>query len=182
MGNQTSINLTVWELRIPSSTDSTLGQGRRFSLSSDHLCLYHDTVDGIRRVTINGIEVMKKKKAIDNGSTHPITYNGNSYELKIKAGFVGFKYTLTYKGKNLPSHLERKSETQTDLTFRVVKGEIEEQREGDKKAEQAGVYSIEVHSKAGGGVVGHSKKRFSEFSELYKTGEKSWGASNKKQF
>ncbi|GMH95253.1 hypothetical protein TrST_g1351 [Triparma strigata] len=191
MGNAPPNRITVWQL-VPTGDGS-----RRFSLSSDYMILEHNHVDGRRVIKINDKEMHASRKAIDNGSTHDVSHNGSVYKVTIIATLASFKYECSVNGKKLTSHLERPSAVQEDLVFKVTEVEIEttmgvldsptsksgdshfnSSRSATKAGEKVAVYTVCVHSKSAGGVIGSSKHRFSDFMELYSTVRSMWGSSH----
>ncbi|GMH73304.1 hypothetical protein TrLO_g1003 [Triparma laevis f. longispina] len=190
MGNAPSNHITLWQLTPPSGD-----AGRRFSLSSDYMVLEHNVVDGRRVVKINDKEMHNSRKAMDNGSEHLIQHNGSTYTVKITATLVSFRYECLLNNKKLISHLERPSAVQEDLVFKVTEVEVDTtmgvldsptNKSGGshfnggatKAGEKVAVYTVEVHSKSSGCIVGQSKHRFSEFQTLYKTVRSMWGSSH----
>jgi len=167
MGNAPPTRLVIWQLTAPSEA------GRRFSLSGDYLCLYHNVVDGKRLIKVNEEEKHKSIKPFDNGSTHEIVHGGAKYIVTITCNLTGgFAYSCTVNGKKLSSHLERPSVVQEDLKFKVTEAEVETimgmrdsgDSKGEKPGEKVAMYTIEVHSKSSGTTIGSSKHRYSEFS------------------
>eukprot|EP00520_Triparma_pacifica_P007632 CAMPEP_0118644182 /NCGR_PEP_ID=MMETSP0785-20121206/6799_1 /TAXON_ID=91992 /ORGANISM="Bolidomonas pacifica, Strain CCMP 1866" /LENGTH=241 /DNA_ID=CAMNT_0006535917 /DNA_START=53 /DNA_END=779 /DNA_ORIENTATION=+ len=176
-------------LASASPRDVNENTSRRISLSSDHLCLYHNHVDGKRVIKINNKEVHSSRKGFDNGSVHNITHNGTTYVVKIRAKLTGgFEYTCSLNNKALKSHLERPAVVQEDLNFAVTGCQVDQimgspSHSGSgapppSKPESVGVYHVEVMSKEAGMSIANSDHRFSEFAELYETIRMMYGGTH----